>query len=120
MTTRLWKGPSGTTSNPKSGNWNKSSNWSPSGVPVAGDDVVLGGTGNYTLTLNISATPNLQSLTISDGGATLAIGSATLNVTGASAAAINLTAGQITIAGGKINDAGGMTLAASSSLSGWG
>ena len=120
MTTKLWKGPSGTTSNPKSGNWNKSSNWSASGVPVAGDDVVLGGTGNYTLTLNISATPNLQSLTISDGTATLAIGSATLNVAGTSAAAINLTAGQITIAGGKINDAGGMTLAASSSLSGWG
>jgi len=121
MTIRLWKGQSGTTSNPKSGNWNRSGNWSPSGVPVAGDDVVLGGTGTYTLTLNISATPNLHSLAINDGSATLAIGNATLNVTGTSSTAINVTAGHITIAGGKINDAGGMALASSSSsLSGWG
>lgn len=121
MTIRHWKGPSGTTSQPKSGNWNKSSNWSPSGVPVGGDDVVLGGTSTYTLTLNISATPNLQSLTINDGSAMLAIGSATLNVTGTSSTAINVTAGHITIAGGKINDAGGMALSSSSSsLSGWG
>ena len=121
MTISVWKGLSGTTSNPKSGNRNKSSNWSPSGVPVTGDDVVLGGTGTYTLTLNISATPNLHSLTINDRRATLAIGSATLNVTGTSSTAINVTAGHITIAGGKINDARGMALASSSSsLSGWG
>src|SRR5207237_6454854 len=93
MIIRLWKGQSGTTSNPKSGNWNRSSNWSPSGVPVAGDDVVLGGTGTYTLTVNISATPNLHSLTINDGSATLAIGSASLNVTGTICTAINDTAG---------------------------
>src|SRR6516164_6713187 len=121
MAIRLWKGPWGTTSNPKSGNWNKSSNWSPSGVPVIGDDVVLGGTGTYTLTLNTAATPNLHSLTINDRRATLAIGNATLNVTGTSSTAINITAGHITIAGGKINDAGGTALASSSSsLSGWG
>src|SRR5260370_19155611 len=121
MTMRHWKGPSGTTSQPKSGNWNKSNNWSPSGVPVGGDDVVLGGTSTYTLTLNISATPNLQSLTINNGSATLAIGSATLSLTRTSSTAINVTAGHITIAGGKINDAGGMALtSSSSSLSGWG
>ena len=121
MAIRLWKGPSGTTSSPKSGGWNSSSNWSPSGVPVTGDDVVLGGTGTYTLTLNISATPNLHSLTVNDRRATLAIGNATLNVAGTSSTAINITAGHITIAGGKINDAGGMALASSSSsLSGWG
>jgi hypothetical protein len=125
MTLRTWKGPSGTTSLPRSGNWNRSSNWSPSGIPVANDDVVLGGTGTYTLTLNISATPTLGSLTINDASATLAIGSATLNVTGTSSTgpsgAITVTAGHITIAGGKINDAGGMALTSlSSSLSGWG
>src|SRR6516164_5100514 len=121
MTIRLWKGPTGTTANPKNGNWNRSSNWSPSGVPGAGDDVVLGGAGIYTLTLNISATPNLHSLAINDGSATLAIGSATLNVTGTSSTAINVTVGHITIAGGRINDAGGMALASSSSsLSGSG
>jgi hypothetical protein len=112
MTTRYWKGPSGTTAKPNSGNWNKSSNWSPSGVPGANDDVVLGGTDTYTLTLNISAT--LKSLTINDGGATLAIGRASLT----SSTAINVAAGQVTIAGGTIT--GGMALALSSSLTGWG
>ena len=72
MTVRTWKGPLGTPQQPKSGSWNKSSNWSPSGVPVTGDDVVLGGTGTYTLTLNISATRTLGSLTINDASATLA------------------------------------------------
>lgn len=117
MATKNWKG-TGTTSRPSSGNWNKSSNWSQSGVPGAGDNVVLGGTSTYTLTLNISATPGLNSLAINDPSATLAIGSDTLNVTGTSST-VNVTAGHITIAGGKINDAA-MTLASGSSLSGWG
>jgi hypothetical protein len=120
MATKTWKGPSTSTSKPSSGNWNKSSNWSPSGVPVAGDAVILGGSSTYTVTLNIAITPNLNSLSISDSGATLAIGTATLNVTGASSSAINVTAGHISIAGGKINDAGGLALASGASLTGWG
>jgi len=123
MAIKTWKGTSGgSTSTPKSGNWSKSSNWSPSGVPVAGDDVIIGGSGTYTLTLNVTATPNLKSVTISDSGAALAIGTSTLNVTGTSASfsAINVTAGQITIAGGKITDPGGLTLASGTSLSGSG
>src|SRR5690242_10085129 len=65
MALKTWKG-SGSTSAPRSGNWSKSSNWSPSGVPLAGDSVVIGGHSTYTLTLNVAATPNLNSLTISD------------------------------------------------------
>src|SRR6266567_2878562 len=114
MATKNWKGPGGTAT-PKSGNWSKTGNWSPSGVPGAGDDVVLGGSSTYTLTLNVSATVN--SLTISDSGATLAIGTSTLTVAGT----INDQSGQITIAGGKIS-AGSLALvsATTSSLSGWG
>ena len=120
MAAKSWKGPRGSTGSPTSGSWNKSSSWSPSGVPVAGDDVFLGGSGAYTVTLNVSATANLNSLTISDSGATLAIGTATLNVNYASTSAISVTAGNITIAGGKINDAAGITLATGTTLSGSG
>src|SRR5437899_7761474 len=102
MATKNWNGPGGTAT-PKNGNWNKPANWSPSGVPGAGDDVVLGGSSTYTVTLNVSATVN--SLSITDGSATLAIGSSTLNVTGTIndnglITAINDKAGLITIAGG--------------------
>src|SRR5579862_219489 len=123
MATKTWKGPSGSTTAPKSGNWNKSSNWSPSGVPGTTDDVFLdGGSSTYTLTLNVAATVN--SLTINDSNATLAIGTSTLTVTGATGTAatgVNDQSGHITIAGGKINAAAGLALAsATSSLSGWG
>jgi hypothetical protein len=115
MATETWKG-SGSTATPTSGNWNRSRNWSPSSVPAAGNGVLLGGSSTYTVTLNVSATPNLNSLTISDSGATLAVGGSTLNITGAST-----SAGKITIAGGKINDAGGLALTTGTgSLSGWG
>jgi len=114
MATRTWRG-SGSTATPKSGNWNKPSNWSPNGAPGSGDDVVLGGSSTYTLTLNVSAA--VKSLTISDPGATLAIGASALTV----ANAITDNAGQITIAGGAIT-AGSLSLASAttSSLSGWG
>src|SRR5262249_914776 len=115
MTLRTWKGTA-STSRPNSGNWSWSGNWSPSGVPVAGDSVSLGGTTAYTLTLKVAATPNLNSMTISDGGATLAIGGSTLNIAGT----INATAGHITIAGGKISDAGGLALGLGATLRGRG
>jgi hypothetical protein len=114
MVAKTWKGPSGTTATPKSGNWNKSSNWSPSGVPGISDDVLLGGSGTYTLTLNVSAT--VKSLSITDSGATLAIGASTLNVTGT----INDQSGRITIAGGKISAGGLALVSAATSLNGWG
>lgn len=114
MTTKTWKGTSGSTASPKSGNWSKPRNWSPTGAPAAGDDVIIGGSSTYTLTLDVPATVN--SLTINDSGATLAIGAFTLNVTGT----INDQFGGITIAGGKISAAGGLTLASGTSLSGWG
>jgi hypothetical protein len=112
MATKTWKG-SGSTATPTSGYWSRSKNWSPSGVPAAGNDVIIGGSSTYTLTLNVTATVN--SVTISDSGATLAIGGSTLNVTGTSTTfpAINVTAGHITIAGGKISDAGGLALVSS-------
>jgi large repetitive protein len=120
MTTKTWRG-SGNTSHPKSGNWSTSNSWSPSGAPASGDDVIIGGNGTYTVTVNVAVT-TVHSVTISDSGATLAIGASTFNVTGTSATAINVTAGHITIAGGTISDTagGGLTLASGANLSGRG
>src|SRR5215471_6343398 len=118
MATKTWTA-GGSVSKPKSGKWGTSSNWSPAGAPGAGDDVILGGSGSYTVTFDTN-TANLNSLTITDAGATLAIGSFALHVTGTGASAINLLAGRITIAGGTINDAGGFALASGASLSGAG
>ncbi|MGH9548015.1 MAG: DUF4347 domain-containing protein, partial [Terriglobales bacterium] len=119
MALRTWRGTA-STSRPNSGSWSRSSSWSPTGVPVTGDSVLIGGSSTYTLSMNVAATPNLNSVTISDGGATLAVGTSTLNVAGTSSTAINVTAGHITIAGGKISDAGGLALGSSASLKGSG
>src|SRR5207253_6248918 len=96
LATRTWQG--GSTS------WNTLGNWSPSGVPVAGDDVIIGSTGASAPFLDVN-TAALNSLTIS-ASRTLAVGTFTLNVTGTAAAAINLLASgaQISIGGGTIND----------------
>jgi len=118
MATRTWKG-GGTTANPKSGNWGTSANWSPAGVPAAGDDVVIDGSGAYTVTLN-GNTAALNALTINNSAATLVIATFTLHVSGTGASAINVRAGQITIAGGTVNDAGGMTLASGAGVTGAG
>jgi hypothetical protein len=62
LVAKSWTG-GGTTFNPLNGNWSNSGNWSPSGVPVAGDDVTLGGVGGYTVTLDVNSAP-LDSLTM--------------------------------------------------------
>jgi large repetitive protein len=117
MATKTWTG-GGTVQLPVTGNWNKSTNWSLAGIPGVGDDVVLAGTGNYSVTLNVNSGA-LNSLTVTDPTATLAIGSFTLSISGSSATAVNL-AGKITIANGTINDAGGLFLASNAQLSGAG
>jgi hypothetical protein len=50
MTSKVWTG-GGTTSNPQSGTWDTKTknNWSPTGIPAAGDDVTIGGTGSFTV-----------------------------------------------------------------------
>lgn len=59
MATRNWLNP-GT-----NGDWNDENNWSPSGVPGPGDDVVLGSSGSsYTVTLSTAA--SVTSVTVQD------------------------------------------------------
>ena len=113
LTARSWASP-GT-----NGNWNTAGSWSPIGVPVAGDDVTIGGTSgsSYTVTLNVN-TPALDSLTMnfSNGAntATLAIGTNTLNVNGTGVGATDTLAtsanNNITISGGGILNAGTLSL----------
>ena len=126
MATQTWTGGA-TTSNPSSGNWGTSGNWS-GGLPGTNDDVILGGTvaGDYTVTINTAAVVNvLDSLTINftAGAATLGIGSRTLSVNGNGAGATQtVSVGAtdiITIAGGTLNT-GTLSLATSSSVTGSG
>jgi hypothetical protein len=102
-----WKG-TGSTTNPKSGNWGTGSNWSTGKTPASGDDVILppsGTKGTYTVALNVTSTPALDSLVI-NGGATLAISANALSVlgtgTGATDAVTITSGGSLTVAGGTI------------------
>ncbi len=121
LITRGWSSP-GTSSN-----WNDPNNWTPTGVPLAGDDVVIGGTvgSDYTVTLDIDTTA-LDSLTLdfSNGTnvATLAIGTCTINVNGTGGTDAVTVSGNnaITIAGGVLGS-GTLSLSANTAkLTGFG
>ena len=64
MTTKTWSGGA-------TGNWNVSGNWTPSGVPATGDDVVINTSGcDVTLDVHIGGgqtNTGLNSLTITSG-----------------------------------------------------
>lgn len=67
--TKFWTGGN-TSGQPLSSDWNTPGNWSPSGVPTDGDQVVLGGdvtSSAYTVTLNTSSA-DIQSVTIGGSG----------------------------------------------------
>jgi hypothetical protein len=57
--TKTWTNGGGT------GNWNNNANWSPSGVPGSGDDVVFNSSSVASCTLDVA--PNVQGFTISSG-----------------------------------------------------
>jgi hypothetical protein len=121
MATKTWTGAlaGGSTTNPASQNWNNSFNWSPNGVPVANDDVVIGGNsgGSYQVTLDTN-TPALGSLLINFTGntATLAIGSGRiLNVNGTGTDTVTVQGTNvIDMSGGTLNT-GTVSLSASTS-----
>jgi hypothetical protein len=87
-------------------------------VPKAGDDVIVDGSGAYTVTLS-SNTAALNSLLINNPGVTLAVGKFMLQVAGAGASALHLQAGQITINQGTIA-ADGLQIDSGEMLSGKG
>lgn len=62
------------------GNWSTAGTWSPSGVPAAGDDVVIAN--GHTVTIIINVTANPGTITINSGGQ-LAVRGFNLTVTGA-------------------------------------
>ena len=98
--------------------WNTAGNWTPAGVPAAGDDVTIARAG-VTMTVDVN-TANLNSIAVSNATTALAVSTFALNVTGTGASAINVTAGTLTVAGGTINDSGGLALAVGTNLSGRG
>ena len=67
MATKTWDGDTS--------NWNDAANWSPSGVPVTGDDVIIDSSG-HTVTLDVhigggQTNTGLGSLTIDAGTLTI-------------------------------------------------
>jgi autotransporter-associated beta strand protein len=61
------------------GNWNTAGNWSPSGVPAAGDDLVFPtGAANLTMTNGISAGRSFNSITFTGSGYSVTGNSITL------------------------------------------
>jgi hypothetical protein len=88
--------------NPAGGNWNVATNWSPVGVPAAGDNVFITAAGTYTVTLNVSAT--VGSLTVGGSSGTQRLTNSTtanmltLNGPGLIAAdgVLGMTAGTVT------------------------
>jgi hypothetical protein len=65
--TKTWNGGTGTAKN-----WTTASNWSPSGVPASGDDVVFNTAGTITFSTLPTASIAYNSLTISQGTVILA------------------------------------------------
>jgi hypothetical protein len=102
--------------------WNTANNWSPSGLPAAGDDVFLNVNGTHTLTLDITAssTPSFKSLTIQNSKNTLSIGAKTLNVNSPGATGISVGDASITLAGGVINDSAGLSTTSAGDITGHG
>ena len=101
LANKTWTGPGGTTSSPKSGNWNSSSNWS-GGTPGGSDTAILGGgTTAYTISLDTSTT--IQGLTISGTNAILSFNS-TRNLTLTNGANALSNAGTINLNGQSLSD----------------
>jgi hypothetical protein len=77
LATKTWVGPTG-------GNWSASGNWSPAGVPAAGDQVLIGG--GRSVSLSSGATVAGITLT---GGAQLVVGASGSRVLRASKISID-------------------------------
>jgi hypothetical protein len=112
MATKTWTG---------SGLWNTAGNWSPSGVPASGDDVVIGTTAHSPV---LSGSTTVNTIAINGSDTLTLIGAPILTVTngitlsstggisgdGAVAAAItNSSAGFITATGGTLEVTGAIT-----------
>jgi collagen type I/II/III/V/XI/XXIV/XXVII alpha len=78
-----------------SGAWTDASKWSPTAVPGASDDALIGAPGTYVVTI---PSETVNSITLSDPSATLLSGSAlTINN------ALSITSGTLDIATGTVN-----------------
>jgi fibronectin-binding autotransporter adhesin len=92
------------------GDWATAADWSSGTVPGAGDDVTVGATGTYTVTINEAQAA--KSLTVKAAGATVTDNS-TLTMGGA----LTLTAGTFQLNGGGV--IGGGTMSATGGVFAW-
>ena len=85
--TSTWTGPGGTTGTPVTGNWNTSTNWSPSGIPASSTatTLIFGGSGStaYTSTNNIASLFTFGTMTLnSTASAAEIIAGSSFNIDG--------------------------------------
>ncbi len=101
LVTKTWANAAG-------GNWNVAGNWSPSGVPLSGDDAVITLAGTYTVTLDTS--PTVASLTLggASGVQTLSL-AAVQTITLSGASTVNAS-GVLAHSVGTIAGAGALTI----------
>ena len=92
--------------NTAGGNWNTAANWHPNGVPATGNTVFITNSGNYTVTIN--STASIADLVLGHTHATgtqrLALTGGTFaitNLTSASNSVISVTAGTLVTAGAR-------------------
>lgn len=100
--------------NPAGGPWSTATNWTPNGVPVAGDDAIFNLASTYTVT---NPSGSLSTLQVNNGNVSLTGGSLSLTSTnspGAPDAAVNtataLTVGLTPGVTSRLNISGGATI----------
>jgi hypothetical protein len=96
-----------TWTNAAGGNWNVASNWSPNQVPASTDNAYITNSGNYTVTLNASATVASFALGGASGTQSFAQNVNTLTLNGASTVGSNAS---FNLGGGTVNGPGGLTM----------
>ncbi len=93
---------------PTPGNWNLAANWSPAGVPIAGDTATISPAGTYTVTVNDTEAVGTLTMSGASGVQTLNISGGTLSIGSASTGNANAI---VTISSGTLNGSGGLALA---------
>ena len=99
--TKIWTNPTG-------GNWSDGANWSPNGMPGAGDAAMITNSGTYLVNLDLNAT--ILSLTLGGmgGNQTLSNNASTLRL---SSESMVRSQGVMVLSGGTFSGPGGVRIA---------
>ncbi len=93
--------------NTAGGNWGTASNWSKGTVPTASDTVAIAQSGNYTVNLDVNASPVALGVGAPLGHQVLSVGA---NVLTLSTTSVFTPTGKLSLSGGTIAGTGALTL----------